>query len=334
MLATFFGMNSSNRKTLMNNKFDVFEQNQCLGRGVNIIGYDEVLWKSRDLGRMRDKHFKQIKQAGFNHVRINLHPFKHMDDLPPYTIRSEWFQTLDWAVTQALDNGLIVILDMHQFNAMGQDPVGLKFKFLAVWEQLAVRYQESPNTVLFELLNEPNGLLTPALWNDLLMEAYHIIRRTNPNRTLIIGPAFWNGIDHLNELELPEGDQNIIATVHYYHPMPFTHQGAPWSKHRDETGVEWRGTQEEQQRIIADFEKAQVWAKQHNRPILLGEFGVYDRADIASRVCYTNFVARHAEQLGWSWSYWQFDSDFVVYDIDQDCWVTPIRDALIPVSYA
>jgi endoglucanase len=286
------------------------------------------------MGRMRDKHFKQIKQAGFNHVRINLHPFKHMGDLPPYAIRSEWLQTLDWAVTQALDNGLIVILDMHPFNAMGKDPVGLKPKYLAVWEQLAIRYQECPNTVLFELLNEPNGSLTPPLWNDLLIEAYHIIRRTNPNRTLIIGPAFWNGIDHLNELELPEGDPNIIVTVHYYHPMPFTHQGAPWSKHRDETGVEWHGTPEEQQRIIGDFDKAQVWAKQQNRPILLGEFGAYDRADMASRVRYTNFVARHAEYLGWSWSYWQFDSDFIVYDIDQDCWVTPIRDALIPVSQA
>jgi endoglucanase len=41
-------------------------------------------------------------------------------------------------------------------------------------------------------------------------------------------------------------------------------------------------------------------------------------------------MARHAESLGWSWSYWQFDSDFVVYDIDRDEWVTPILEALIP----
>jgi len=41
-------------------------------------------------------------------------------------------------------------------------------------------------------------------------------------------------------------------------------------------------------------------------------------------------VAQQAESLGWSWSYWQFDSDFVVYDMAKDGWVEPIQDALIP----
>jgi endoglucanase len=41
-------------------------------------------------------------------------------------------------------------------------------------------------------------------------------------------------------------------------------------------------------------------------------------------------VARTAEALGWAWAYWQFDSDFIVYDIDHDRWVEPILRALIP----
>ena len=313
----------------MNTITDAFAQNQRLGRGVNIIGYDASLW-SGGKARMQNKHFRLIKDAGFNHVRINLHPFKFMDDAPDYAIGPAWLETLDWAVAQALDNDLVVILDMHQFTAMAQDPLGLKPKFLATWEQLAPRYQDYPATVFFELLNEPNGALTVALWNEFLVEPYDIIRRTNPDRTLIIGPAFWNGIDHLSELELPEMDRNIIVTVHYYHPMPFTHQGAPWTEHRDRVGVEWLGTSEERQAIIRDLDKVQVWAEQQKRPIFLGEFGAYDKADMASRVRYTSFVTRQAERLGWSWAYWQFDSDFIVYDIDQDCWVTPILTALIP----
>jgi endoglucanase len=314
----------------MSDIINAFSQNRRLGRGINIIGYDDALWQSSDKARMQDKHFRLIKQARFNHVRINLHPFDFMGDAPDYAIGPAWLETLDWAVAQALDNDLVVILDMHEFNAMGQDPEGLKPKYLAVWEQWAARYQDYPATVLFELLNEPNGALTPALWNEFLTEPYDIIRRTNPDRTLIIGPAFWNGIDHIEDLELPEADRNIIVTVHYYHPMPFTHQGASWSEYRDQVNVEWLGTPEEQQTIVRDLAKVRVWAEQQNRPILLGEFGAYDKGDMASRARYTSFVAREAERLGWSWSYWQFDSDFVVYDIEQDCWVTPILNALIP----
>jgi endoglucanase len=50
-----------------------------------------------------------------------------------------------------------------------------------------------------------------------------------------------------------------------------------------------------------------------------------------SRARYTAAVARTAERLGWSWAYWQFDSDFVVYDIPNSQWIAPIHRALIPV---
>jgi endoglucanase len=31
-------------------------------------------------------------------------------------------------------------------------------------------------------------------------------------------------------------------------------------------------------------------------------------------------------------AYWQFDSDFIVYDIDKDTWVIPIKNALLPIN--
>ncbi len=74
----------------------------------------------------------------------------------------------------------------------------------------------------------------------------------------------------------------------------------------------------------------QAWARQYNRPLYLGEFGAYDKGDMASRVRWTSFVTRSAEKLGWSWAYWQFDGDFIVYDMKEQKWVEPLRDALIP----
>jgi len=34
--------------------------------------------------------------------------------------------------------------------------------------------------------------------------------------------------------------------------------------------------------------------------------------------------------MGWSWAYWQFDSNFIVYDVNNDKWVEPVLNALIP----
>ena len=73
-----------------------------------------------------------------------------------------------------------------------------------------------------------------------------------------------------------------------------------------------------------------AWARAHNRPVYLGEFGAYDKGAMEARARYTSSVARAAEQRGWSWSYWQFDSDFILYDVGRDAWVEPILHALIP----
>lgn len=41
-------------------------------------------------------------------------------------------------------------------------------------------------------------------------------------------------------------------------------------------------------------------------------------------------VRREAEAHGFPWAYWRFDSEFILYDIDRDRWVEPIRKALVP----
>jgi endoglucanase len=184
---------------------------------------------------------------------------------------------------------------------------------------------------LFELLNEPNSALTPELWNQLLRESLAVVRRSNPNRTIIIGPGQWNNISQLEKLQLPPEDQNLIVTIHYYSPFEFTHQGAAFAGRKDKVGIRW-GTERDRQAIRADFDRAQAWAEKNHRPIYLGEFGVYDRAPAEDRVQWLSFVTREAEKRGWSWAYWQFDGDFILYDIGKRQWVEPILRAIIPLG--
>jgi endoglucanase len=246
-----------------------------------------------------------------------------------FTLDPKFYVTLDWAIKQALKNKLIAIVDFHEHNTMQKDPLGLKPMFLSMWKQIADHCKDYPNDVLFEIANEPN--MKPETWTDLHSAAYQIIRESNPNRTLIIGTINGNQIMFLKDLVLPENDRNIIVPIHYYSPIQFTHQGAPWSeKNKDLSGITWTNTEKEEKDVNADFDLAQEWSKKYHRPLTLGEFGAYEKADMASRVRWTNYIARQAEALNWSWSYWQFDSDFIVYDIDKGEWVKPILNALIP----
>ena len=305
------------------------DQIRTMGRGLNILGYDP-LWRDFQKARFQERHFRTIKEGGFQTVRVVLQAFSHMD--ADNRIEPGWLRTLDWAAETALSNGLTVILDEHDFNPCGSDAQTCKPKLLAFWEQVAEHYKDSPNTVLFEVLNEPHNQVTPALWNQWVTEALGIIRKTNPRRNVVIGPASWNDISYLDRLQLPEDDRNLIVTVHYYRPMNFTHQGASWNKRTaDLSGISW-GTDEEKRQVESDFAGVQAWSVAHKRPILLGEFGAYDGggADLDSRVRYTSHVARKAESLGWPWIYWQFDYNFIVYDMTRDDWVRPIWRALIP----
>lgn len=306
---------------------DAFEQNRRLGRGVNILGYDPI-WESREKARFKTSYFRMIRDGGFTSVRINLHPFRHMD--AEHTLDAAWLATLDWAVRAATEARLMVILDLHEYNVMAADPVRNKDMFLAFWSQVAPRFKDAPSSVLFEIMNEPAEKFTADLWNAWFPEALAVIRKTNPDRTVVIGSPDWNSLFALKALRLPPSDRNIIVTVHYYLPMPFTHQGAPWTpEFKNLSGIEWLGTEADLRMLRGNFGIAQKWAEAEKRPILLGEFGAYEKADMASRARYTAAVARTAESLGWSWTYWQFDSDFVVYDIDKEQWVGPLLEALI-----
>src|SRR5579859_2572169 len=142
---------------------DAFEQNERLGRGVNILGYDPI-WRARDQARFQEKHFALIKQAGFNSVRINLHPFLFMSPTNNWRLPESWIQVVNWALVNADKQGLMAILDLHEYGAMGDDPATNQVKFLAFWRQMAQRYRMSPASVVFELLNEPSGKMTPELW--------------------------------------------------------------------------------------------------------------------------------------------------------------------------
>jgi len=307
------------------------DQQLELRRGVNVLGYDPI-WTDPAKGRFRQSHFAEIRRGGFDFVRVNLHAFRHMDAKNQLT--PAFFERLDWIVKNATAAGLSVILDEHDFNACANDVETCRTRLSAFWTQVAPRYQDAPPTVLFELLNEPHAKLDADTWNALFPEILAIVRQTNPTRRIVIGPTQWNSREKLHTLKLPADDPNIVATFHYYDPFSFTHQGAPWVEEmKTVKGVTW-GSGADRAELAANFDKVAAWSKANNRQVLLGEFGAYDGSGTptAMRTAYTEAVAREAERHGFAWAYWQFDSDFILWDMKKKGWVEPIRKALIPAA--
>jgi endoglucanase len=213
---------------------------------------------------------------------------------------------------------------------MDQDPAGNKARFLALWKQIAEHYQDRPAELVFELLNEPHGKLTDDVWNALLADALGVIRKTNPGRAVIVGPTQWNGLQKLPALRLPKDDRRLIATFHYYLPFHFTHQGAEWSEGSAKwLGTKWTGTADEKKAVTEAFDKAVKWAKAEDRPLYLGEFGAYSKADMESRARWTRYLRDQAEARGMAWAYWEFGSGFGVYDPAMKAWREPLREALV-----
>ena len=312
---------------------DPFAQNRRLGRGVNLGNALDAPAEGAWGVTLQPEYFRRIREARFDSVRIPIRWSAHAAPTPPYTIDPAFFARVDWAVACALSNQLAVVINVHHDTELMDDPEAHRDRFLALWKQIAEHYRQEPAPVLFELLNEPQGALTPELWNELLLQALGVVRGIDPERTVIVDAARWAGLDALESLRLPEGDRNLIASVHCYIPFEFTHQGAEWMAGSDKwMGRSWTGSEAERSELRKAFGDAAAWAATHHRPIYLGEFGAYRKCDMESRARWTAFVARLAEQEGLSWAYWEFCSGFGVFDPAEKAWRAPLLDALIPAG--
>lgn len=279
---------------------------------------------------IRKSYFKLLKDAGFTGVRFPIRWTNQTWEEAPYTVYPDFFERLDGYIKLARKQKLTVVINQHHFEDLYAQPALMQPRFLAIWKQIAEHYQHAPNDLVFEILNEPHGNLDADTWNTMLVAALKVIRASNPTRPVIIGTAEWGGMGALSKLEIPANDPNLILTVHYYEPFKFTHQGTAWvTGANDWLGTPFNDTPEERARIAADFQRIRDFATAHGiRAVNIGEFGAYAAANMADRARWTRAIRETAESLGFSWSYWEFSSDFGAYDRGTNQWRKPLLEAL------
>lgn len=299
-------------------------------RGMNLGNYLEAPIPGAWGVNIQTGFFKVIRSAGFNTVRIPVRFSAHSGENSPYQIDPVFLSEVDRNVHAALDDGLSVILDLHNFDELMRDPVGQRTRYLVIWQQLSEHYQTAPPALYFELLNEPNQQMNGVFWNDLLKDAILLIRQKNPQRVILIGGPVLNSIAGLDELKLPP-DDHLAAIFHFYEPFEFTHQGAAWVQGSSHwIGKSWTGSDDEKKLISDRLEQAARWSQKNQIPIVMDEFGAITQADVQSRVKWTAFVAQKAEEFKIGWVYWEFCSEFKVYDCKNGLWDSELLKALIP----
>lgn len=262
-------------------------------------------------------YFERIADQGFNHVRIPIRwdtPARTQMQFP-YTINQGFLVRIKEVVDLALKENLMVIINMHHHEDLFADPEANKSRFLAQWSQIADYFKDYSEELVFEVLNEPHGQLTPELWNVYFADALGEIRKTNPDRAVMMGTANFGGVSGIFELD-PPADENIIVTVHFYSPFTFTHQGADWVGPQTQAwlGTKWNDLEYERESIRQEIRPLLDFSAARNIPIHMGEFGSFSTADIDSRRRWTNFLSRYFESEGFSWAYWEWSAGFGLFD--------------------
>jgi len=292
----------------------IFRQNRTLGKCMNLGNALDAPHEGEWGVTLQEAYFTHVKELGFQSVRIPVRWSTHVADSAPWTISDTFFTRVVWAVDQAMKNGLRAIIDVHHFEGLMSDPKTNVPVLLSIWKQVAERFSSYGPELYFEVCNEPSDQMTPIVWDSVAQQALAIIRETNPTRSVIIGPTRWNSDNAVNQLTFPE-DTSLILTFHYYKPSEFTHQGAMWVPGSDLwKGIRWRATYGDTMAVVSHFDGVDRWARSHDIPVFLGEFGAHDTADTVSRVLYTSFIAKQALARGWSYAYWKYNNNFGIYD--------------------
>ncbi|MFE0521801.1 cellulase family glycosylhydrolase [Streptomyces sp. NPDC058954] len=183
--------------------------------------------------------FDTIKAQGFRSVRLPVTWSGHQSSTAPYTIDATWLNRVRQVVDWALSDGLYVVINVHHdswqwISSMPTDHDNVLARFKATWTQIAAEFKDSPQTLLFESVNEPQfNNTTDAQGNQYLDElntTFHtVVRQSGGNNAtrLLMLPSLGctpsqERMDPLVQEIGSLNDPNLVATVHYYGWYPFS----------------------------------------------------------------------------------------------------------------
>jgi endoglucanase len=296
-----------------------------VGKCINISNTLEAPHEGAWAPAVAEDDLKIIAAAGFKTVRVPVAWANHAESAPPYTIDPAFLARVHHVIDLATGAGLQAILDFHGYTAFEQNADGERQRFVALWDQVARSFAGAPQTVWFELLNEPHDQLVNANLPGLYAPALKAIRASNPSRVVVVGPE-WNNLDKLIAYDFP-ADPNVVPSFHYYDPFLFTHQGARWAEIVPPMGRGF-GSAQDKAELDRTLAKVAKYMAQTGRVPFVGEYGAQDdpRVPLNLRIRYYGIVSDAFASLGVDSCAWGYRAGFRLRDGDH--WVPGLVEAI------
>lgn len=278
---------------------------------------------------------KAVKAAGFSTIRV---PVSYLSKIgSDYTIDSSWLNRVQEVVDMCINNGLYVIINMHGdgYHSVdggwlfcdGSDQTTIQAKYKACWQQIATKFKDYDEHLIFESMNEefdgtygtPNSTYYSNInkLNQIFVDTVRQTGGNNDKRWLLI-PGWNTNIeytagnygfsipsDNYLSSSVPSGEKRIMISVHYYDPWGFCGEEST-------TTTQWGSAATDSSKVASYGDESYLSGQMYNLysaftskgyPVVIGEYGAidkssYDSVNAASRIEWAKKVCTYAKQYG------------------------------------
>lgn len=252
-----------------------------------------------------------VKAQGFKTVRIPVSYLDMIGDGPDYKIDTDWLDRVQEVVDYVVDNDMFAIVNMHGDGYYTLDhswllcaedddkQTEIKDKYGKVWTQIADRFKDYDQHLIFESMNEEfnNDYGKPDekaydninAYNQIFVDSVRATGSNNEKRWLLL-PGWNTNIDYTANDEynfkIPTDKgckadgKRIMISVHYYDPFNFTIDEnktakTQWGKYAVKNYDNWG------QEDYVDSQMALLNEKfvSQGYPVVIGEFGAQDKTE-------------------------------------------------------
>lgn len=279
-----------------------------------------------------EKLIQSVKAAGFKSIRIPVSYFAKIDDDKDYTIDSKWLDRVQEVVDYCIKNDLYAVINIHGdgYNTIdgswllcnGKNQTEIKKKYKKVWKQIAERFKNYDEHLLFESMNEefdgsysePNKEYYQNI-NDYNQIFVDTVRKTGDNNTKrwLIIPSWNTNIDYTagdygfklptdqyRNKSIDKEEQRIMISVHYYSPWDFCGGEncviTQWGNEADDPSKTSTTCDETYMKNQLNLMKTTFADKGY--PVFIGEYGSIDKTSYDSEnEYYRAYFARKLCQL-------------------------------------